>query len=176
MQRILWQTHHTTKDVVEFVDYILQYYVTPESRYHPMFWVVISVNDSKRTTNGTESFQADFNAQFYSDHPKIYFYLDVIKKIQTTAYTSTWGNCIPIVECRTRSIYTLSCISTNCMSEEKFQGVDVFGQLHIYIHVFIQIILREQICNLQPNLYSSAIITVFLFVVYVLRNFNACEF
>lgn len=127
------------------------------------------VNDSKRTTNGTESFQADFNAQFYSDHLKIYFYLDVIKKIQTTAYTSTWGHCIPIVECRTRSIYTLSCISTNCMSEEKFQGVDLSGQLHIYM--YIQIILREQICNLQPNLYSSAITTVFFICCVCFKEF-----
>ena len=36
--------------------------------------------DMKRTNNGTESFHAHFNEQFYSAYPTIFIFLDTLKK------------------------------------------------------------------------------------------------
>jgi len=90
------------KRCIEFVDYILHTYVTPESRYPLMFWAVAPVNDSKGTTNGTGSFQANFNAQFCSEHPNNYFYHEVIKNILTTTYIKMRTLVISMVKSRTR--------------------------------------------------------------------------
>jgi hypothetical protein len=36
--------------------------------------------------SGSESFHSHYNEQFYSHHPNIYIFIDVIKKIQATTY------------------------------------------------------------------------------------------
>ena len=43
-------------------------------------------SDAKRTNNGSESFHAHFNEQFYVHHPTIYIFIDVITKLQATTY------------------------------------------------------------------------------------------
>jgi len=40
------------------------------------------------TNNGAESYHNHLNAEFYIKHPNIYVFVDVLKKIQQTAYVS----------------------------------------------------------------------------------------
>jgi hypothetical protein len=51
----------------------------------------MQVFPSHRTINGPESFHSDFNDQFYSAHPCIYVFIDVLKQIQTTTYIKIRG-------------------------------------------------------------------------------------
>ena len=44
----------------EFADYLLENYVTFDSKFNRYMWAGISL-DEKRTNNGTESFHAQFN-------------------------------------------------------------------------------------------------------------------
>jgi hypothetical protein len=73
------------KRVVEFADYLANYYMTDESMFPPILWSQVP-SDSKRTNNGPESFHAQYNEQFYSSHPAIYVFIDNIIKFQTTTY------------------------------------------------------------------------------------------
>jgi hypothetical protein len=73
------------KGVVEFSDYLTNYYMTDESMFPPILWSQVP-SDSKRTNNGPESFHAHHNEQFYSSHPAIYVFIDNILKFQTTTY------------------------------------------------------------------------------------------
>jgi len=40
------------------------------------------------TNNGAESYHRHLNAEFYAKHPNIYMFVDVLKKIQQSAYVS----------------------------------------------------------------------------------------
>jgi len=40
------------------------------------------------TNNGAESYHSHLNVEFYVKHPNIYAFVDVLKKIQQTAYVS----------------------------------------------------------------------------------------
>ena len=48
-------------------------------------WACESSED-KRSKSGTESFHAHFNEQFYSAHPTICIFTDVLRKIQAATY------------------------------------------------------------------------------------------
>jgi len=52
----------------------------------PFLWSSPPENNAKRTNNGTESFHSHYNGQFYARHPNIFFFLDVIRNIQSTTY------------------------------------------------------------------------------------------
>ncbi|XP_071176290.1 uncharacterized protein [Mytilus edulis] len=69
-----------------FLDYVLSTYICTTSRYPPQFWAAAPVENCKRTNNGPESFHSHYNEQFYSHHPNIYVFMDVIKKIQAVTY------------------------------------------------------------------------------------------
>jgi len=43
-------------------------------------------SEDKQTNNGTESFHAHFNEQFYSAHPTIFIFTDVLRKVQAATY------------------------------------------------------------------------------------------
>ena len=68
-----------------FADYLVDNYISPNSRYPPVLWAEIT-SHNKRTNNAAESFHAHFNEQFYTSHPSIYVYLDVLVKLQSTNY------------------------------------------------------------------------------------------
>ena len=68
-----------------FADYLTNTYMTHESLFPPSLWAEVP-SDSKRTTNGPESFHAHFNGQFYCSHPSIHLFLDFVLKLQTTSY------------------------------------------------------------------------------------------
>ena len=38
------------------------------------------------TNNGAEAYHSHLNAEFYVKHPNIYMFVDVLKKVQQTAY------------------------------------------------------------------------------------------
>jgi hypothetical protein len=69
-----------------FADYILENYVTVNSKFPPTIWAAPPDTDTKRTTNGPGSFHSHLNAQFYACHPSIFIFLDILLKIQTTSY------------------------------------------------------------------------------------------
>jgi hypothetical protein len=54
-------------------------------KFSPIMWAEVP-SDRCRTTNGCESFHHHFNDQFNSPHPAIFPFIDVINKIQCTAY------------------------------------------------------------------------------------------
>ena len=55
----------------KFADFLLENYVTFDSKFTPDMWAGIP-SEEKRTDNGTESFHAQFNEQFYASHPTIF--------------------------------------------------------------------------------------------------------
>jgi hypothetical protein len=62
----------------EFADYIVQFYVTSQSRFPSSFWVAVRTLNSKQTNNGPKSFYSHFNKQFYAAHPSILIFIDVL--------------------------------------------------------------------------------------------------
>uniref|UniRef100_A0A0P4VQ93 MULE transposase domain-containing protein n=1 Tax=Scylla olivacea TaxID=85551 RepID=A0A0P4VQ93_SCYOL len=70
---------------IRFADYLVDNYVTAESRYPPVLWAEIPSN-TKRKNNVAESFHAHFNEQFYASHPSIFVFMDVLGKLQTATY------------------------------------------------------------------------------------------
>ena len=82
----------------KFSDYILENYIKADSKYPPSIWAAPPNVDSKRTTNGPESFHSHFNSQFYASHPSIFIFLNVLQKIQTTTYIKirSLSTCAPV--------------------------------------------------------------------------------
>jgi hypothetical protein len=70
---------------IKYADYLVENYVTTDSRYPPTLWSEVP-SDCKRTNNAAESFHSHFNAQFYSAHPSIFVFMDVIQKLQPDTY------------------------------------------------------------------------------------------
>jgi hypothetical protein len=70
---------------LKFADYLVENYVTVDSKFPPEMWAC-EPSEDKRTNNGTESFHAHFNEQFYSAHPTIFIFTDVLRKVQTATY------------------------------------------------------------------------------------------
>jgi len=68
-----------------FVDYILETYISNESNFPPFLWAEYSAS-TMRTTNSCEAFHSKFNALFYSAHPNIFVFIDVLKNIQKDTY------------------------------------------------------------------------------------------
>ena len=69
-----------------FADYVVETYISDHTRYPPYLWASSSNMDTKRTNNGPETFHSHFNEQFYSAHPPIYVFIDVLLKQQTKLY------------------------------------------------------------------------------------------
>ena len=67
-------------------DYIMETYIDGNSRFPPLFWAAPPDPEAKRTTNGLESFHAHLNEQFYTCHPSIFVFVDVLLQLQTTSY------------------------------------------------------------------------------------------
>ena len=69
-----------------FADYVVDTYLWEDAPFTPNMWASKPTAHCKRTNNGPESFHGHFNAQFYSAHPHIFAFLDVLKKLQATTY------------------------------------------------------------------------------------------
>ena len=68
-----------------FVDYVLENYISSGAKFPPILWSEEPL-DRRHTTNGCESFHCHFNEQFYTPHPSIFSFLDVITKHQCIMY------------------------------------------------------------------------------------------
>jgi hypothetical protein len=64
---------------------LVENYVTVDSKFPPEMWAC-EPSEDKWTNNGTESFHAHFNEQFYSAHPTIFIFIDVLQKVQAATY------------------------------------------------------------------------------------------
>ena len=81
----------TNERCSKFSDYLLETYVDENSKYPPTMWASKPCSTAKRINNGPECFHSHFNDQFYSAHPCIYVFIDVLKQIQTTTYIKIRG-------------------------------------------------------------------------------------
>ena len=81
----------TNERCSKFSDYLLETYVDENSKYPPTMWASKPCSTAKRINNDPECFHSHFNDQFYSAHPCIYVFIDVLKQIQTTTYIKIRG-------------------------------------------------------------------------------------
>ncbi|KAL4130748.1 hypothetical protein QTP88_008140 [Uroleucon formosanum] len=77
--------------VVQFTDYIFEIYISPDAMFPPNIWAQFSAS-CNRTTNGCESFHSHLNSSFYSSHPNIYNFIDVLVEIQSETYIKCRNN------------------------------------------------------------------------------------
>jgi hypothetical protein len=70
----------------QFSDYILETYISSTAKFRPEMWSDVPCAELKRTTNGLEFFHSHFSQQFYSAHPTIFAFVDIILKLQTATY------------------------------------------------------------------------------------------
>lgn len=61
----------------QFYDYLVENYIDEESIFPPSMWAENSTNFA-RTTNSCESFHSRFNSSFYSCHPDLYTFMNVL--------------------------------------------------------------------------------------------------
>ena len=59
--------------------------MTFDSKFTHDMWADIS-SEEKRTNNGTESFHAHFNGQFYASHPTIFIFNELYLAVTTFNY------------------------------------------------------------------------------------------
>lgn len=71
--------------LTRFSDYIVDTYISEDSLFPPVVWAESS-SALTYTTNACESFHSHFNNSFYSSHPSIFVFLQVLEKIQTETY------------------------------------------------------------------------------------------
>jgi len=69
-------------DISNFSDYVLNNYIIKDSKFPPSLRAK-EPTDEPRNTNGVESFQSNYNSQFYHPHPNIYQVINILKEIQT---------------------------------------------------------------------------------------------
>ena len=74
-----------TSQMDKFFDYLLDNYITADSRFPPKMWADMKL-DSPRTTNCCEAFHSRFNAEFTSAHPNIFAFIEGLKRVQTITY------------------------------------------------------------------------------------------
>jgi len=68
--------------LTKFNDYLVENYIANDSTFPPEIWAEKS-NSIHRTTNSCESFHSKFNSQFYSPHPNIFNFLNILLSIQS---------------------------------------------------------------------------------------------
>lgn len=116
----------TDSRCVQFADYLTDVYVTHESRFPPDVWSE-PPSLAKRTTNGPESFHSHYNAQFYTSHPSIFVFLDVILQIQTLTYIKirNISSIMPLSRCEQQKL--------NYLLElwDKFQSGEISRERYI---------------------------------------------
>lgn len=71
--------------VVEFLDYLVDNYISESSKFPPDMWAENSTS-LKRTTNACESFHSRFNSLFYHSHPNIFHFINVLIDFQSDTY------------------------------------------------------------------------------------------
>lgn len=67
--------------LTEFCDYLVDNYIGENSHFPPHIWAEHSPS-LQRTTNACESFHSKYNSSFYSAHPNINYFLNVLLQFQ----------------------------------------------------------------------------------------------
>lgn len=67
--------------LTEFCDYIVDNYISENSHFPPHVWAEHSAS-LQRTTNACESFHSKYNSSFYSAHPNINHFINVLLQFQ----------------------------------------------------------------------------------------------
>jgi len=76
----------TDERVTQFSDYLINnMYIDEDATFPPFMWASCSIS-SERTTNASVSFHSAFGKYFYSAHPNIFVFLEVLKLIQVQTY------------------------------------------------------------------------------------------
>ncbi|KAE9536151.1 hypothetical protein AGLY_007374 [Aphis glycines] len=75
----------TDERVTQFSDYLINMYIDEDATFPLFMWASCSIA-SERTTNACESFHSAFGKYFYSAHPNIFVFLEVLKLIQVQTY------------------------------------------------------------------------------------------
>jgi hypothetical protein len=71
--------------VQKFSDYILNSYIKPDCDFPSSVWGMYSCSII-RTTDSCEAFHSKLNSMFYSEHPNIFQFIDVLKNVQKVTY------------------------------------------------------------------------------------------
>ncbi|XP_016663060.1 uncharacterized protein LOC107884772 [Acyrthosiphon pisum] len=71
--------------IVIFTDYIFENYISPDAMFPPNIWAQFTAS-CNRTTNSCESFHSKLNMSFYTSHPNIYNFVDVLLEVQSETY------------------------------------------------------------------------------------------
>jgi len=78
-------------EVLKFDTYLMDNYVMNYALFLPRVWAESS-NSILRTTNSCEAFHSKFNSMFYSSHPNIFQFVEVIKNLQCEVYIKIRSN------------------------------------------------------------------------------------
>jgi hypothetical protein len=70
----------------KFADYLVDFYIEENCDFSPAMWAELSSSVS-RTTNACESFHSHLKNNFYSSHPSIFAFLDVLISFQAYTYS-----------------------------------------------------------------------------------------
>lgn len=69
----------------KFCDYLVDTYIDENATFPPYLWSSCNIS-GERTTNACESFHSAFGKYFYSPHPNIFVFYEVLKMIQLQSY------------------------------------------------------------------------------------------
>lgn len=67
--------------IMAFCDYLVDNYISEDSDFPPHLWAEHS-SSLQRTTNACESFHSKYNSSFYSAHPNINNFINVLLQFQ----------------------------------------------------------------------------------------------
>lgn len=89
-------SEHMPQDgrLVQFADYLVDYYISEESVFPPVIWAEQSATLS-RTTNACESFHSNFNSSMYKEHPNLFVFIEKLKEFQLDTYIKIQSLHIP---------------------------------------------------------------------------------
>ena len=68
----------------KFSDYVLNTYINQDTAIFPPVLRANPDLSCPRTTNACETFHSHFNSQFYTSHPDIFTFLEVLKSVQVS--------------------------------------------------------------------------------------------
>lgn len=83
-----------TKAITSMADYLVDNYISEQAKFPPILWA--SCNSStENTTNACESFHSKFNKCFYSAHPSLFNFINVLIQFQTDTYIKMNSSTLP---------------------------------------------------------------------------------
>ena len=144
----------------KFAVYVLESYIAEMYIFPPCMWASVQDGNSPRTNNGSESFHAHFNAQFYARHPNIFIFLDVLQQKRTFTYIKIRSLDTPALQRRMeveKINYSLEKYQTTCQS----QPADALTSLHLDTSS-----PPSRTCNL-PEFCPNVMLYILLYILVV---------